>query len=119
MKGTVFIRIEESGAKTKFLGVPLFQKSKNQCVIGAAHKEDLNYEIMSNWVQDIYILRYFCRPEVSYRILKKHKCQKINKCQSLKKLLNLFPSKNRGAYIREGALVSHCNSWILSLLKNS
>ena len=36
--GTVCIRIEAPGAKTKFRGVPLFQKSKDQyiTITGAA-----------------------------------------------------------------------------------
>ena len=44
---TVFIQIEAPGAKTKFEGVVLFKKSKDQYIISTTHEYKLDYEPMS------------------------------------------------------------------------
>ena len=44
----MFIRIEASGAKAKFRGVPLFKKSKIQYIIGVVDEKDLDDEPLSH-----------------------------------------------------------------------
>ena len=61
-----------------FEGVPLFKKSKDQEIFGAAHEADLKSG--SQWVQDIKHSKTFLSPKSFhiYKILKhvpKCKCQ--------------------------------------------
>ena len=93
-------------------GVPLFKKSKDQYIIGAAdsdndsaHKEDLDCEPLL-WVhRKLNILSHFCHPRVFiHNIDSMWQNVTVNKYQFGK---HFFPSKSRGCLYSRG-----CLNWI-------